>query len=86
MLYKFVSETEIKPYKGGFVVTKDNILISNPTEEDLRKDDYKDKIETERPVYDEKTQYLESKYINGDVITVVYEVKDIPTEEIITEE
>ena len=81
MLYKFISETEVESYKGGFIVTKDNILISNPTEEDLRKDGYKDKIETEKPEYDEQTQYLETKYKDGEVITVIYEVIDIPTEE-----
>ena len=77
MLYKFVSEIEIKPYKGGFVVI-DNRIYTNPTEETIRKAGYKNLVESEIPEYDEQMQYLETKYIDGDVITVVYEVKEIP--------
>ena len=85
MLYKFISENEIKPYKGGFIVI-DNRIYTNPTEETIRKAGYKDLVESEFPAYDEKTQYLETKYIDSDVITTIYEVKDIPTEEFIMEE
>jgi hypothetical protein len=77
MLYKFINENQIKPYKGGFVVI-DNRIYTNPTEETIRKAGYKDLVESEIPEYDEQTQYLETKYIDGDVITTVYEVKDIP--------
>ena len=81
MLYKFISEYEIEPYKGGFVVI-DNIIYTNPTEETVRKAGYKELVESEMPEYDEEKQYLETKYIDGDVITTVYEVCDIviPTE------
>lgn len=84
-LYKFVSETEIKKYSGGFVVM-DNRIYTNPSEETLRKAGYKELVETEHPEYDEQTQYLETKYKDGDVITAVYEVVDIPTEEVIAED
>lgn len=80
MLYKFVSENEIKPYKKGFVVL-DNRIYTNPTEEIIRKAGYKNLVESEMPEFDEETQYLETKYIDGEVITVIYEVMDIPTEE-----
>ena len=76
-LFKFVSETEIKPYKDGFVVM-DNRIYTNPTEETLKKAGYKNLVESEMPEFDEQTQYLETKYKDGDVITVVYEVIDIP--------
>ena len=79
-LFKFISETEIKPYKGGFVVM-DNRIYTNPTEETLRKAGYKNLVESETPDYNEEKQYLETKYKDGEVITVVYEAKDIPTEE-----
>jgi hypothetical protein len=79
MLFKFINENQIKPYKKGFVVI-DNRIYTNPTEETIRKAGYKNLVESEAPKYDEQTQYLETKYIDGDVITTVYEVKDIPTE------
>lgn len=84
-LFKFVSEMEIKPYKGGFVVM-DNRIYTNPTEETLRKAGYKNLVESEMPEYDEEKQYLETKYKDGEVITVIYEVIDIPTEETEAEE
>lgn len=76
MLYKYVNEHEIKSYKGDFVVI-DNRIYTNPTEETIRRAGFKDLVETELPEYDEQTQYLETKYKDGDVITVVYEVLDI---------
>ena len=76
MLYKFINENEIKPYKNGFVVI-DNRIYTNPTEETIRKAGYKELIETEMPEYDEQTQYLQTKYKDGDIITTVYEVCNI---------
>ena len=82
MLYKFVSEYEIEPYKGSYVVI-DNRIYTNPTDETVRKAGYKDLVESEMPEYDEQTQYVQTKYIDGDVITTEYEVCDIviPEEE-----
>ena len=85
MLYKFISEHEIQPYKGGFVVI-DNRIYTNPTEETIRKAGYKELVETEMPEYDEQTQYIETKYKDGDVITTVYEVCDIVIPKTIGEE
>ena len=76
MLYKFISENEIKPYKNGFVVI-DNRIYTNPTEETVRKAGYKELVESDMPEYDEQTQYVQTKYKDDDVITVVYEVCDI---------
>lgn len=73
MLYKFISEYEIQPYKGGFVVI-DNRIYTNPTEETVRKAGYKELVESEMPEYDEQTQYVETKYKDGDVITTVHKV------------
>ena len=79
MLHKFINENKIEPYKGGFVVIN-NRIYTNPTEETLRKAGYKNLVESETPEFDEETQYLETKYKDGEVITVIYEVIDIPTE------
>ena len=75
-LYKFISETEIKKYKGGFVVV-DNRIYTNPTEETVRKAGYKEFAKGIVPEYNPETEYLETKYADGDTITSVYTVKQI---------
>ena len=76
-LYKFISETEIKKYKGGFVVV-DNRIYTNPKEETVRKAGYKKLIDTPIPEYNPETEYLETAYVdNEDFITTVYTVKQI---------
>lgn len=75
-LYKFISETEIKKYKGGFVVI-DNRIYTNPTEETVRKAGYKELAKAPMPEYNEETEYVEGKFIDGDVITEVLTVKQI---------
>lgn len=80
-LYKFISETEIKKYKGGFVVL-DNRIYTNPTEETIKKAGYKELAETPLPEYNPETEYVETTYAdNEDFITVVYTVKKIEQEE-----
>ena len=76
MLYKFINENQIKPYKRGFVVL-DNKIYTNPKEETLAKAGYKPLKEAEMPEYDQQKQYLKTTFIDGDVITPVYEVLDI---------
>lgn len=76
-LYKFISETEIKKYKGGFVVI-DNRIYTNPKEETVRKAGYKDLNDAPIPYFDENTQYIETKYIDGDVITVTHTIQALP--------
>lgn len=75
-LYKFISETEIKKFKGGFVVL-DNRIYTNPTEETVRKAGYKDLVETPIPEHDTETEYIETKYVDGEAISVVHEIKKI---------
>ena len=82
MLYKFISENEVKPFKDGFVVIH-NRIYTNPTEEQKREAGYKELVYSEVSKYDEQTQYLQTKYKDGDVITAIYEVHEIePIEEI----
>ena len=78
-LYKFISETEIKKYKGGFVVI-DNRIYTNPTEETVRKAGYKELAESEVPTMDYDTECLMITYADGDVITPVYEIVEISAE------
>ena len=75
-LYKHENDT-LKKYNGGFVVLN-NRIYTNPTEETVRKAGYKDVVCSEKPQYDEETQYLETVYSENDaVIHEDYEVKDI---------
>ena len=75
-LFKFISETEIQKYKGGFVVI-DNRIYTNPTEETVRKAGYKPLAEVTPPDIDYDTEYLVTTYADGDVINPVYEVKQL---------
>lgn len=55
-LYKAVNG-RIKKFNGGFVVI-DNMIYTNPTEENIKRAGYKPKIIDEQPEYDIKTQFL----------------------------
>ena len=77
-LYRFMSETEIKKFNSDFVVV-DNMIYTNPTEENIKAAGYKELAEIgEEPEYNPETQYLQVRYTDGDVITQEYEVIDIP--------
>lgn len=78
-LFKFISETEIQKYKGGFVVI-DNRIYTNPTEETVRKAGYKPLADVTPPEYNPETHYLSTIYKDGDVITPVYEIVEISGE------
>lgn len=75
-LYKFISETEIKKYKGGFVVL-DNRIYTNPTEETVRKAGYKDLVDGPVPEINPNVEYIERTYTDGEKITAVYTVKKL---------
>ena len=75
-LYKFISETEIQKYKGGFVVM-DNRIYTNPTEETIRNAGYKSLVDKKEPEYNPETEYITVKYKDGETITPVYEVLQI---------
>ena len=64
-LYKFISEKEIKKYKGGFVVI-DNRIYTNPKEETVKKAGYKPLIETPVPEFDIQTEYIAVTYMEED--------------------
>lgn len=85
MLYKFISENEIKPYKGGFIVI-DNRIYTNPTEEKIKEAGFKPLAEVEMPEYDEAKEYVAITYKDGEnEITPVYEVIAMEFEEIESE-
>ena len=72
-MYKFINENKIEKFKKRFVVI-DNRIYANPTEETLKRAGYKELIEAEIPEYNPETQYLITRYTDGDVITAEYEV------------
>jgi len=75
-LYKFISETEIKKYKGGFVVV-DNTIYTNPKEEIIRMAGYKELIDTPIPEYNPEIEYIVLTYQDGEKITPCYTVNQI---------
>ena len=79
--YKFINEYRIEEFKNGFVIIN-NRIYTNPTEEKIKEAGYKELVETEIPEYNAETHYIDKKYVDGDVITAVYEIVEI-TEEII---
>ncbi len=74
-LFKFISETEIQKYKGGFVVL-DNRIYTNPTEETVRKAGYKELLEVDVPEFNPEKEYILLSYKDGGVITPVYTVME----------
>ena len=75
-LYKFISKDEIKEYKGGFVVVN-NRIYTNPKEEKIKEAGYKELVRPAMPEINVDTEYVTESYIDGDVITVAYEVRNI---------
>ena len=91
-MYLFKNENEIIAYDGSplrFYVGKTLIKqIYAPSESELAEFGYKKLAEGPIPEYDEKKQYLSETYTDGEVITKVYEVRNLEevyeeTEEII---
>ena len=75
-LYKFISETEIKKYNGGFVVL-DNRIYTNPTEETIKRAGYKPLANADIPEFDIQNQYVCVTYKEEDgCIVPVYEVRN----------
>ena len=89
-MYLFKNENEVTEYDGSplrfYVGNRLIKQIFSPTEDELRDFGYKKLIMAIMPEYDAETQYLTEKYVDGDVITKTYEVRDIPAETEITEE
>ena len=76
MLYKFINDNKIKKYNGGFVVVN-NRIYTNPTEEKIKEAGYKELAEVMEPEINSDTDYVVVTYVDGEVITPVYEVKQI---------
>ena len=73
-LYKFISENEIKKFKGGFVVI-DNHIYTNPKEEMVKKAGYKPLMDTPVPEFDIETEYVAITYREEDnSIVPIYKV------------
>ena len=78
-LYKFINENTIQKYKGGFVVVN-NRIYTNPKEEIVKKAGYKEVAKVQPPEFDSNIEYLTTSYVDGELITPVYEVKQIEIE------
>ena len=80
-MYLFKNENEIIAYDGSplrFYVGKTLIKqVFAPSESELAEFGYKKLVETDIPEYDEETQYLAETYTDGEVITKVYEVRNL---------
>ncbi len=76
-LYKFINETTIKKYKGGFVVLN-NRIYTNPKAEIIAAAGYKELKEVELPEHDVEKQMVITTYKNGEVITPIYEIVELP--------
>ena len=88
-MYLFKNENEITEYDGSplrFYVGKKLIKqIFSPTEDELKDFGYKKLIMAIMPEYDAETQYASKKYADGENITEIYEIRDIPAETEVTE-
>lgn len=80
-MYLFKNEHEIAEYDGSplrFYVGKTLIKqVFAPTESELAEFGYKKLAEGPIPEYDQETQYIAETYADGEVITKVYEVRDL---------
>lgn len=77
-LYQFISETEIKKFKDGDFIVKNDSIVHNPGEEELRSIGFKPLVRAKRPLCNKRSQMLVKKYVEGeDSITEKYEVCDI---------
>ena len=75
-LYKFISENEIKKFKGGFVIL-DKRIYTNPKEETVKKAGYKPLIDAPVPEIDIQNQYIVCTYREEtDCIVPVYNIED----------
>lgn len=75
MKYKYINEYEVQPYKNGFIIL-DNKIYTNPKEETLLKAGFKEMVTEDETEYNPETQYIVPKYIDGDVITQSWEIKE----------
>lgn len=86
--YKFIDETTVKKYNGGILkLYEDNLCIegtSNPTPEILKRYRYKELVKDE-PLEEKEGYFIETYYVDGEVITETYRYIELPEEEFIEE-
>ena len=66
---------------AGRIIKEGNTTITNPTEEKLKELGYKEIEYTEKPNFNKEEEKLQEVYIDGDKITVSYEVVALTDEE-----
>lgn len=75
-LYKFISESRVKKYNGGFVVYE-NKIYTNPHEDILKKVGFKPLEKADNVEFDAAKQYRVKTYEDsGDIIKEKIEVVD----------
>lgn len=78
-MYLFIDEDTIEEYSGEvlkrYVGNKLVKAITNPTTEQLKEFGYKELIDAGAPEHDDVTQYVETKYYDGESIIATYEIK-----------
>lgn len=84
-MYIYINEGSVRQYNGEVLkrYINNNLVkaISNPTVDELIEFGYKPLIETDRPNYDDKTQYIVEKYIDhNDRIEKLYIVENMVDE------
>ena len=87
--YKFINEHKIEELKNKAIVVDNRIYSGDGIFKDeniLKKAGYKELVTADVPEYNPETHYVEKHYEDGDVITEVYEVIEIPAEDELTEE
>lgn len=76
-LYQFISETEIKKFKDGDFIVKNDSIVHNPGEEELRSIGFKPLVRAKRPLCNKRSHMLVKKYVEGEEsITERFEVLD----------
>ena len=86
MKYKFIDEHNIEAFEGRSIEYNGR-RYANPKPETIAMAGYKDLKEGDYPDFNPETEFITDKYIDGDVITHVYEVhaiEEIPENDIIS--
>jgi len=78
MLAKYINNKRIERYKGYIII--DGTTYAN-NEEKAREVGFKTLSVDEQPTYNEQTEWLDYEYIDGDVITKKWVVREIESEE-----
>ena len=79
MIYKYISEKQIRRFSGWWK-TEDNTIVTNSEAERyaIASGEWKPLVVEDEPTYDPETQYLDYHYVDGEVIRQVRDIIDIP--------